>query len=189
MTRATRIRRTPGATTRHGRRGQALVEFALVLPVFLLLLFGLIDVGRYVYMNSVLSQAAREGARLAAVEASWIGNPSGDASCNQPNGPVCPGGVTGTTTPASLQSDVVAAVNRMVAPFGPVPTASVFISCGSAPGPTGAWTGQACPSSGRQSGTDVVSVRVVLTFSPITPIVSSILGSITTSGSATMVIN
>ena len=51
------------------RTGQALVEFALILPVFLLLLFGLIDVGRYVYMNTVLSQAAREGARLGAAEA------------------------------------------------------------------------------------------------------------------------
>ena len=53
---------------RHAIQGQArrLVEFALVLPVFLLMLFGLIDVGRYVYMNSVLSQAAREGARRRA---------------------------------------------------------------------------------------------------------------------------
>ncbi len=48
------------------RTGQTLVEFALVLPVFLVVLFGLLDVGRYVYMNSVLSQAAREGARLGA---------------------------------------------------------------------------------------------------------------------------
>ena len=55
------------------RGGQTLVEFALVFPVFILLLFGIVDAGRFVYMNSVLSQAAREGARLAAVEASWIG--------------------------------------------------------------------------------------------------------------------
>ena len=43
-------------------RGQSLVEFALVIPIFLLLLFGLIDGGRLVYQHSVLSQAAREGA-------------------------------------------------------------------------------------------------------------------------------
>ena len=53
--------------------GQALVEFALVIPIFLLLLFGLIDGGRYVYMSNVLSQAAREAARVGAAEASWIG--------------------------------------------------------------------------------------------------------------------
>ena len=52
---------------------QALVEFALVLPIFLVMLFGIIDLGRYVYMNSTLSQAARESARVAAVEAYWMG--------------------------------------------------------------------------------------------------------------------
>ena len=68
-----RIRRHHGPS-RPASRGQALVEFALVIPIFLLLLFGLIDVGRLVYMNSVLSQAAREGTRLASVEASWMGS-------------------------------------------------------------------------------------------------------------------
>jgi hypothetical protein len=48
-------------------RGQALVEFALVLPIFLLLLFGLIDVGRYVYVTNSFNQAAREAARVGAV--------------------------------------------------------------------------------------------------------------------------
>jgi hypothetical protein len=47
--------------------GQALVEFALVLPMFLLVLFGLIDVGRYVYTWNALNQAAREGARYGSV--------------------------------------------------------------------------------------------------------------------------
>lgn len=54
--------------TAHG--GQSLVEFALVLPIFLLLLFGLIDIGRYVYTANAVNQAAREGARLGSV-AAW----------------------------------------------------------------------------------------------------------------------
>jgi Flp pilus assembly protein TadG len=49
-------------------RGQALVEFALVFPVFMLLLFGLIDIGRYVYVTNAFNQAAREAARFGAVE-------------------------------------------------------------------------------------------------------------------------
>ena len=48
--------------------GQTLVEFALVVPIFMLVIFGRFDVGRAVYANSVLSQGAREGARLAATE-------------------------------------------------------------------------------------------------------------------------
>lgn len=52
------------------RGGQSLVEFALVLPIFLLLLFGLIDIGRYVYTANAVNEAAREGARLGSV-AAW----------------------------------------------------------------------------------------------------------------------
>ena len=37
-----------------GQSGQGLVEFALVIPIFLLMLFGVVDAGRYVYMNSIL---------------------------------------------------------------------------------------------------------------------------------------
>lgn len=48
-------------------RGQALVEIALALPVFLLLVLGLFDVGRGVFMYAGLTNAAREGARLAIV--------------------------------------------------------------------------------------------------------------------------
>jgi Flp pilus assembly protein TadG len=50
-------------------RGQALVEFVLVFPLMLLLLFGLIDIGRLVYANNALSEAAREGARYGSVQA------------------------------------------------------------------------------------------------------------------------
>ena len=48
-------------------RGQALVEIALALPVFLLLLFGLFDIGRLVFIYVGLTNSAREGARLAIV--------------------------------------------------------------------------------------------------------------------------
>jgi Flp pilus assembly protein TadG len=49
-------------------RGQTLVEFALVFPVFLLILFGIIDVGRYVYVANALNEASREGARYGSVD-------------------------------------------------------------------------------------------------------------------------
>ena len=66
----------------------------MVLPVFVLAVFGLFDVGRLVYINSTLSQAAREGARLAATEAGWIGLTGngcvGDASAIGSGEPGCP---------------------------------------------------------------------------------------------------
>lgn len=48
-------------------RGQALAEFAIVAPIFFMMLFGIIDFGRYVYYVQILNNAAREGARYAIV--------------------------------------------------------------------------------------------------------------------------
>ncbi len=48
-------------------RGQALVEFALVIPVFLVILMGVADLGRAVFAYNSITNAAREGARLAIV--------------------------------------------------------------------------------------------------------------------------
>lgn len=49
------------------QRGDGLVEFALVLPVLLLLIFGILDGGRAVYAYHVVANSAREGARYASV--------------------------------------------------------------------------------------------------------------------------
>jgi Flp pilus assembly protein TadG len=51
--------------THRGQRSQALIEFALVSPVLLLLLFGVIDIGRAIFYYDTLNHAAREGARTA----------------------------------------------------------------------------------------------------------------------------
>ena len=48
-------------------RGQALVEFVLVLPLFILVLTGIIVLGVVVFYNQQLSNAAREAARFAAI--------------------------------------------------------------------------------------------------------------------------
>lgn len=50
---------------RRGQRAQSLVEFSLVAPVLLLLLFGVVDFGRALYYYVTLQQAANEGARVA----------------------------------------------------------------------------------------------------------------------------
>jgi Flp pilus assembly protein TadG len=50
-----------------GNRGQSVVEFALVLPLLLLILFGITEFGRAWMTANILTSAAREGARLAVV--------------------------------------------------------------------------------------------------------------------------
>lgn len=47
--------------------GAAMVEFALVLPILLMLLFGIIDFGLYFYNDLQLTHAARDAARYASV--------------------------------------------------------------------------------------------------------------------------
>jgi hypothetical protein len=55
-------RRRPGR-----ERGQALVEFAFILPVTLVLLIALVDIGRVVWASDAVANAAAEAARFAAV--------------------------------------------------------------------------------------------------------------------------
>jgi Flp pilus assembly protein TadG len=91
-----------------GQRSQALIEFALVSPVLLLLLFGVIDLGRAILYYDTLNHAAREGARVAvrasnqlptnadvlnAVSAQMLGAPVTEPC---PQGPV-----TASTPPAN----------------------------------------------------------------------------------------
>lgn len=60
--------RSGGAGSRGAREGgQSVVEFALIVPLILLLVFGALDMGRAVFAFNTLAQAAREGNRVAIV--------------------------------------------------------------------------------------------------------------------------
>src|SRR5690348_904453 len=48
-------------------RGQATVEFALVLTVLILLIYGVVEVSRLVFINSEIDNAAREAAHYASL--------------------------------------------------------------------------------------------------------------------------
>ncbi len=53
----------------NGEKGQALVEFALLIPIFLILLFAIVDFGMGFYSWITVTNSAREGARVGAVHA------------------------------------------------------------------------------------------------------------------------
>jgi hypothetical protein len=75
---------------RRRSRGQSLVEFALVLPIFLLLFFAIVDFGSAIFTYNSLTNAAREGARLAIVNqdtASIIARAEGQISVGEINAP------------------------------------------------------------------------------------------------------
>jgi hypothetical protein len=68
-------------------RGQALVEFAFVAPLFFLLLFGIIEAGRFIFYYEVLNNATREGARYAIVNGA---NSITSCDLGGPTGPPAP---------------------------------------------------------------------------------------------------
>ncbi|HLO15270.1 MAG TPA: TadE family protein, partial [Anaerolineales bacterium] len=51
---------------RPGYRAQAMVEFALVMPVLALILFGVFEVGRMIYVYSAITNASREAVRFGS---------------------------------------------------------------------------------------------------------------------------
>lgn len=67
-----RIGRSPRRARRDRRdqQGAAAVEFALVVPILLMLLFGIMDFGYLINRSSMVTNAARDGAREASLGAS-----------------------------------------------------------------------------------------------------------------------
>jgi len=60
--------------------GQAIVETALVLPILVLLLIGIFDLGRAVWLSNTLATAVREGSRYGVVHGALSGSPTGPGS-------------------------------------------------------------------------------------------------------------
>ena len=94
--------------------GASAVEFALLLPVLMMVLFGIIEFGFALYQQAVLTNASREGARLGIVQAvpaittaqinAAIDNylaPTGINSANVAR-VITPGAVTGDPVTVSL---------------------------------------------------------------------------------------
>ena len=83
-------------------RGAAAVEFALVLPLLLLVVCGIVDFGRAYNAQVTLTQAAREGARLAALNQPDVVSRTQSAAF-----PLTDVGVEATSCPAGSTGDAV----------------------------------------------------------------------------------
>jgi Flp pilus assembly protein TadG len=85
-------------------RGAAAVEFAILLPLLILLVFGILDFGRYYSARITVTHAAREGARAFAIGEDY----TAAASSSAPGASITPGpGATCTPgSPASVTASV-----------------------------------------------------------------------------------
>ena len=121
-------------------RGQALVEFALVLPIFAIMLFGIIDFGRYVFTANSLNNGAREAARFASVsvfpaECTGLTRSACATTIARSHAWGVPGGsVNVTTTCEGFHPDGTAESRPR-----PSPSARPVTCCGSRPRPASPW--------------------------------------------------
>lgn len=171
------------ASTRRRRtqRGQGLAEFALVFPVIMFLLVGVFDMGRAVYAYTSITNAARQGARVAAVNQLYP--VASDTSCAE-SMPVEDATVGGTPTWSARACAAAAAISLGLTP------SSVSVSYST---PSG--TALACPAgpapAPASSNTPfhvgcIAIVTVSYTWSPITPIVANFMGPITMTATSQM---
>jgi hypothetical protein len=156
---------------RRHERAQALVEFALIAPIFFILLFAIIEGGRFILYYETLNNATREGARYAIVHG--YNTP---CSAGGPSGQMPPG-----ETPPGCHDLAGANVVQRVKD-------TAFGVLGSAVGVTPCWidpvTGTCTGNNGRDQD---VKVTATYTYSSLIPIVP--LPAISITAESTLVIN
>jgi hypothetical protein len=143
---------------RQARVGQSLVEFALVLPLILLVLMGVFDLGRGIFAFNEVSNAAREGGRTGIVNQTLTDIRSRAAAQAIALG-------IPTTPPASCPTNG----GSPTAPSDPAGICVAILQ------PDGKTVG-ACSASPAIGCVVVVSVKS--TFNALTPIIGNILGAI-----------
>ncbi len=139
-------------STFRSERGAAMVEFAIVLPILLLLVFGIIDFGRALYTLNNLTAAVREGARLASTQISpdpTTGGSMSAVSTAVTNYVVAFGGNSGPPTisetfsgaPPNMQSVTVRIVNYPFTPITPLAALAGLGTIQMSPSATFRWEG------------------------------------------------
>lgn len=98
--------RRPRSDPRRGESGQALYEFAIIVPVLFLLLMGMLEFGFVFLHHLTLEYATREGARAGAAMADGSVN---DSRCNSGNG---------TIGAPQVDPLIIAAVQRVLTSTG-----------------------------------------------------------------------
>lgn len=112
-------------TRRQG--GQTIAEMALVLPLLLLLLFGVIGLARLANVNEALHNACREGARWSAVPDATTGAlPSASDVTNRVIQYAADDGITLTSSEIAVNQDEVQTVNGLATTFSQVQVSYPF---------------------------------------------------------------
>jgi Flp pilus assembly protein TadG len=172
-----------------GQRSQSMVEFSIVAPVLLLLLFGIVDFGRVIYIYATINQAVNEGARTA-IRASALLPTNADVETSVKQHAVdvslanpCPNGpVVGSTTPPANQGWLY-----ITEPDAPSSVETLSPTLENAPGGQ-VWSNAAGSCSATNPAHDHAPLQVTIryNFVPITPLIQQVTANhIVISASAT----
>jgi Flp pilus assembly protein TadG len=106
------------------RRGASAVEMAMVLPIFLLVIFGMVEFGRAFMAEHLIANGARMGARRSVVEGST------NAECEQIVKDFCADslGISSDKVTVSIEDDEKTAVDLASATTGDMCTISVSVA-------------------------------------------------------------
>jgi Flp pilus assembly protein TadG len=166
------------------QRSQALVEFALVSPVLLLLTFGIIDFGRAMYFYVTIAEAAREVGRVAVHTSGDVNTSTATAWVPLPTNADLTSAVE-THTPG-LVIGTPACMNGPISGTPPVNQAYLYVTAptGAAPGSANAPGGESaaaaagsCSATVPATGQVQLAVTIQYNYAPVTPLVSSVIGN------------
>jgi Flp pilus assembly protein TadG len=116
------------ARNRRRERGAAAVEFALLLPVLLLIVGGIVDFGRFFYTQNITVNASREGARMLALGYPVDGATAADASASKRVQQAMIGfGATAYTTVYTSSTGATITGNTLGCPASPLATDHVSV--------------------------------------------------------------
>ncbi len=148
-------------------RGASMVEAALAVPIILIVLFGLVDFGRYIATTTTVTNASREAARYAAGTGVGSGTVARYADCDGMRDAARQFGVIAEPTDGQITLQ-----------FDEGPGTSVFLTC----------SGSSVTESDVESG-DRIRVTVDVPYQPVTPLIDDILGPQTISATTVRSIN
>jgi len=167
---------------RRRSRGQSLVEFAILSPVLLLLVAGMLDLGRAYYFEVLGTDAARDAARYATGYAQTVGAPAGPGQtgiCDLAKADLA----NDVASVSCVYTTVLPAAGRPYYPPGTYVPASgqalVVVACPA--------RSNGCQGSADQTLNTNLAVTVYYRFDLLTPALSSLFGpALTFQNSAVM---
>jgi Flp pilus assembly protein TadG len=169
---------------RDGQRSQSMVEFAIIAPVLLVLLFGIVDFGRVIYIYATLNQAVNEGARAAIRDSAQLPtNADVETAVKQhavdvslanpcPNGPI-----TSAIPPANqgwvyiTEANPPSTIESLAPSLENAPGGQAWLTSG---GPVGHQATAGCSDTNPAHDHASLQVTIRYNFVPFTPLIQQV---------------